>query len=191
MKKGLGFIILLIVMGSQSAWAHHRYFVGGTLAVATQKETNTDNLYYGLAGGVLGSHLRAGYSVEARLGFGLNQDSGTVDITSGPFIGDTVKFKARLDYYLTGLVRFDVAFMDDQAQLYGLLGLTQYEGSVESSSPVARPEGDFSGSDVSWGFGVSYDFLERVRIGLEWINLVDEPSVDVRFYGLRVTVPFG
>ncbi|HBC56611.1 MAG TPA: hypothetical protein DCZ03_05535, partial [Gammaproteobacteria bacterium] len=117
--------------------------------------------------------------------------SGTAQIISGVNAGDEVKFEARLDYYLSGLVRFDVDVLDDQAQLYGLLGLTQYEGSVESSSPAAKSEGDFSDSDVSWGFGFSYDFMNRVRIGLEWINLIDEPSVDIRFYGLRITIPFG
>lgn len=122
--------------------------------------------------GVLG--VRGGYyfnnyfSVEGRLGFGVADDTQSVDLPP------VVDLKVEQDYNI-GVYAVGHLPLSDRFKLYGLVGFTKAE--VTLSIPGASESSD--DTDFSYGAGVEFDMTKNWSLAAEYTSYISDGEVQV------------
>lgn len=124
-------------------------------------------------GGLLGLVLSPHWALEARMGFGLDEDRVNVG---------SVPADLELDYYASGLLK-GILPLAPRFAVYGLAGFTI--GKFRASTPALFV--DKWESDFSYGAGAEFGFLPAASLTLEWQRLFDRSgyNLDAASIGLN------
>ena len=163
-------------------------FVSGT-AVAGSTDKNYFGIQYGVAGydekGVsetfvptavilrLGHSFNSNFSVEARLGTGLDDDTQFV-----PELGvDGINATLELD---TIMAAYGVGHMDlaESISAYGMLGVSRVSATAAGQGFPASRESD-SESGFSYGAGVDVDVSDSVALNVEYTQYLNTSDADL------------
>lgn len=120
----------------------------------------------------LGAGLHRFMAVEARAGFGVNDDSQG---------GVTAEIDQFYSAFLKGMVP-----VHRNVSLYGLAGYSKVE--VSASGPLGSGSNDVE--DFSYGAGVAWHFNRNVSINAEWVSYVDKEDVEMDGVGLGASFSF-
>ncbi|MEQ9547671.1 MAG: porin family protein [Marinobacter sp.] len=135
-------------------------------------EENSDDVDVGTLSAKVGALATPFFGVEARAGFGVDDDSiGGVDVS--------------LDNFFGGYATLNLA-NESPATPYVILGLTRVE--LEAEGPLGTATED--DSDFSYGIGVNVEMAPQVSGNLEYMRYYDKDDVTVDGLGLGVTFNF-
>lgn len=178
MKKILVLIVLCVVFSGVNAFSNQgsNYF-GINLS-------RCDYSYDGMSGdfnplaviGKLGYCFHRNFAVEGRLGLGLTEDENDA-------YGHDVSMELDnlIGIYCKGF--FDI---DKKIQVYGLIGLTRAEGTVEGPG-FSDSDDD---NDLSYGIGIDFKIAYKLYIGLEYMNYLSKSDYDLDAIAVGVTKYF-
>lgn len=127
-------------------------------------------------GGLLGMVLSPHWAIEARMGFGLDDDR----INVGPVQADV-----ELDYYLSALAK-GILPLAPRFAVYGLAGFTIGKFRAGNASLVI----DKWESDFSYGAGAEFGFLPAASLTLEWQRMFDRSGYNLDAASIGVNFRF-
>jgi opacity protein-like surface antigen len=159
------------------------------LTVSPEGGPDLDLSALGIRGGY---YVNKYFSVEGRLAFGVGDDSVSevVDIGFGP---ETATLTFDLDYSL-GVYAVGHIPLTEQFQLYGLIGLTQHEVTVDASIPsLGSGSESYDDNDLSFGVGAEFDMTKNLSLGVEYVSYFTDGDIDGLKYdtdGLGITLNY-
>ena len=115
--------------------------------------------------GRLGYGILDNIAIEGRLGFGFTDDEININ---------GVEVDANIDQ-LAGVYGVGYIPLADQFSLYGLLGFSYGEGSVD----IAGLSFSDDDTDFSYGIGAQLDLTDNVSGYAEWVQYFDESDYEV------------
>ncbi len=126
----------------------------------------------GTLSGKVGAMVTPFFGVEARAGFGVDDDTiSGVEVSADNFFGG---------YATLNMVN------ESPMTPYVILGFTRFE--LEASGPGGSVSDD--DSDVSYGIGLNVDVAPQVAGNVEYMRYYDKDGVTVDGLGLGVTFSF-
>lgn len=150
-------------------------YYGGNLAFMDYSElgldANVTTLY-----GRIGKNWNDNFSGEARLGFGLTDD--TVEI-----LGEDVDLKLSnfMGAYVRGGAQVSEAFYP-----YAILGFTRIDAKVSGFGESVSD----SDTDVSFGLGADFNASPSVTLNLEYMNYYDKDGAELDAFSFGFTKAF-
>lgn len=178
MKKILGAIIVILVCSSINADANEgsKYF-GVNITRGEYSEDGISEDFNPVAViGKLGYCVHKNFAVEGRLGIGLMDDDKDIN-------GYDVSLE--LDS-LIGVYGKGFLDVNEKIQIYGLIGLTRAEGTVEASG-YSESDDD---TGLSFGIGIDFDLSNKTYIGLEYMSYLSKSDFDLSAIAIGVTKYF-
>jgi len=157
-----------------------RNYVGAVYTMLTASPEGLPDFDLSALGVRGGHYFNKYFSVEGRLAVGVGDDSlSTIgDVGFGP---ETVTLAIDLDYSL-GVYAVGHIPLTEQFQLYGLVGLTKQEITLEGcAASVGCDSEGFGDSDLSLGVGVEFDVTRNLSLGLEYISYLTDGDI----YGVK------
>lgn len=127
-------------------------------------------------GVTLGQVLSPHFAVEARMGFGMDEDQITVA---------SVPLDFELDYYFSGLLT-GILPLAPRFAVYGLAGFTI--GKFRASSPALFL--DKWEADFSYGAGAEFGFLPSTSLSAEWQRMFEGPDHEVDAFSVALNFRF-
>jgi len=169
-----------------------RGYVGAGYTMLTVSPEGGPDLDLSALGVRGGYYFNKYFSVEGRLAFGVGDDSVSevIDIGFGP---ETATLTFDLDYSL-GVYAVGHIPLTEQFQLYGLVGFTKHEITVDASIPSLGSDSEsFDDNDLSFGVGAEFDMTKNLSLGVEYVSYFTDGDIDGLKYdtdGLGITVNY-
>ena len=157
-------------------------YVGVGYGIATYSEDAISEEFNPTAlVGVLGANVTDNFSIEGRLGIGMQDD--TVNVAG---IAD---FKLGLDS-LIGVYGVGHINLNESSSVYGLLGISRIEGTI--SIPDFPEFGSSSDDDtgLSYGIGVDIGVGKNVALNIEYVQYLNKSDFDISAIGFGVKFGF-
>jgi len=130
--------------------------------------------------GRLGKNINDNFSIEGRLGIGLQDD--TVNI------GGIADVKLEIDSVI-GVYGVGHVNLNESSSIYGLLGLSRVEGTISLPDfPSAGSESDDE-TGLSFGVGADIGIGNNVALNIEYVQYLNKSDFDVS--ALAFGVKFG
>lgn len=179
--KTIPALVTLSLLGAASAPALadiYKTRTGGLYAGANYTfvdvEGNGLDSDLGTLSGKVGANITPFFGVEARAGFGVEDDSitATTDLSANAFYG--------------GYATLSLA-NESPATPYAILGFTRYELELDSQVFGETRDDD---SDLSYGLGVNLAINEALAGNLEYMRYFDKDDVTIDGIGVGLTVSF-
>jgi len=129
--------------------------------------------------GRFGANVNPNFAVEARLGFGLQDDTQSI-----------FGFDASLELdSLVGIYGVGSVNLGGMSSLYGVIGFTRIEGTASIPAiPGASSTDDET--DLSIGIGGNIGVSKTVALNIEYISYVSKSTFDLNALGLGIVVGF-
>jgi len=169
-----------------------RGYVGAGYTMLTVSPEGGPDLDLSALGVRGGYYFNKYFSVEGRLAFGVGDDSVSevIDIGFGP---ETATLTFDLDYSL-GVYAVGHIPLTEQFQLYGLVGITKHEVTVDAFIPsLGGGSESFDDNDLSFGVGAEFDMTKNLSLGVEYVSYFTDGDIDGLKYdtdGLGITVNY-
>jgi opacity protein-like surface antigen len=169
-----------------------RGYVGAGYTMLTVSPEGGPDLDLSALGVRGGYYFNKYFSVEGRLAFGVGDDSVSevIDIGFGP---ETATLTFDLDYSL-GVYAVGHIPLTEQFQLYGLVGFTKHEITVDASIPSLGSDSEsFDDNDLSFGVGAEFDMTKNLSLGVEYVSYFTDGDIDGLKYdtdGLGITLNY-
>ena len=169
-----------------------RGYVGAGYTMLTVSPEGGPDLDLSALGVRGGYYFNKYFSVEGRLAFGVGDDSVSevIDIGFGP---ETATLTFDLDYSL-GVYAVGHIPLTEQFQLYGLVGFTKHEVTVDASIPSLGSDSEsYDDNDLSFGVGAEFDMTKNLSLGVEYVSYFTDGDIDGLKYdtdGLGITVNY-
>ena len=129
--------------------------------------------------GRLGGHVNPNFSIEGRLGFGVQDDTQNIF-----GIDASLELDSLLGVYGVGHLNFAPS-----SSVYGLVGFTRVEGTASIPAiPGASATDDET--DLSIGVGADIGISDTVAFNIEYISYVSKSTFDLNALGLGLTIGF-
>ena len=132
----------------------------------------------------LGHNFMPEFSVEGRLGFGLQDDTQFESELGLDGIDATLELDSLVGLYAVGHVNLTESF-----SIYGVLGATRVEGTA-SLPDYPSVENSETNSGVSYGIGADLDVASNVALNIEYMQYLDKDTYDLGAIGLGVVYSF-
>lgn len=173
-------VALLAALASTTALADTagETYIGGQFAQITYDEDGFSEAEPTALIGRLGYFFADHFAIEARLGFGLSDDS----INASGFDVD-VEVDSMVGFYGLGNLP-----LNDVFSVYALAGLTRGELTADVDGYDASATADDSG--FSYGAGVQARFNESVSAHVEYMSYLDESDYSVSGLAVGLNVHF-
>ena len=155
--------------------ASDQAYIGAGVIFAGYEEPGADADII-VANARLGTALSEHVSVEARLGFGLMDD--TINVMG-------VDVDVQMNYMIGAYGRFGFNATDD-IYPYALVGYTR--GQIEASAGGFTAKS--SESDVSFGAGDDFKVNERVKVSAEYVSYLDKDGAEVSGPSISALIKF-
>lgn len=134
--------------------------------------------------GRFGYYFRPGFSVEGRLGVGLEDD--TQFLKEFGLNGLNAKFELDSILGVYGTAHFNLL---DAVSLYGLLGVTRVEATASVPGfPEAGSTDEKSG--FSYGFGADFSATKSLLVNIEYMRYLEKTNYDLDVLGAGVSFLF-
>lgn len=129
--------------------------------------------------GRLGGYVSPNFSIEGRLGFGVQDDTQNI------FGFDaTLELDSLMGVYGVGHLN-----LAPSSSVYGLVGFSRVEGTASIPSvPGASASEDET--DLSFGIGANIGFGNNVAFNIEYISYASKSTFDLNALGLGLTIGF-
>lgn len=171
-----------------------RGYVGAGYTMLTVSPEGGPDLDLSALGVRGGYYFNKYFSVEGRFAFGVGDDSLSVigDIGFGP---EPLSLTFDLDYSI-GVYAVGHIPLTEQFQLYGLVGITQHEVTIEAcAASVGCDSEGFDDSDLGFGVGAEFDMTRNLSLGVEYVAyFTDAEFEDLGFKydtdGLGITLNY-
>lgn len=150
-------------------------YAGLQYALVTYAEEGFDDVEPTALVGRIGTHINEYFSGEARLGFGLQDDSLDIRV-----FGGDAKVDLEVEY-LVGVYGVLQSRPQNGFSVYGVLGFSQAE--LKASAQGISVSDEESG--LSYGIGANYKWFN-----LEYMSYLDEASFEVTALSLGFLVEF-
>lgn len=162
MKK-LVLMLLVFVMSSTTAFAASNYW-GLDYSFVNYEESGGLDADVGVLSLKFGTYLNEYFAAEARVGFGIDDD--TVDVFGVP-----VEFE--VDNFIGVYMRAEMPH--DKVRPYAILGVTRGEATASAMGfSVSEDE-----TDLSYGAGVDFVIGEKAGIDVEYMQLIDKSDFEI------------
>lgn len=139
--------------------------------------------------GRFGHYLTDNFSIEARLGFGIGDDTTTFTVYD-PFFG-YVDVDVSLDLdTLFGVYAVGHLPLGNKASVYGLIGFTQGELTATASALGDSVSLSADESDLSYGIGAEFQLTDTATLNAEYTSFIDKEFFEVTGISLGLSVGF-
>lgn len=188
MKNKLIFIVLastlVFVTESTLAESEGETYVGVQYAVGNYSEDGISQDFNPTAlVGRFGRYFTPNFSIEARLGIGLQDDTQFLP-EFGSGLDATLELDTIIGAYATGHV--DIS---ESVSIYGVLGASKVKGTTRVPDfPGLRSTENNSG--LSYGAGVDVEVGNDVALNIEYLQYLDKPEYDLGVLGLGLVFSF-
>ena len=157
-------------------------YAGVQYAIATYSEDGfSEELNPTALVGLLGANISDNFSIEGRLGLGLQDD--TVNVAG---IADvSLEIDSLIGVYGVGHIN-----LNESSSVYGLLGLSRVEGTV--SLPDFPEFGSESDDDtgLSYGIGADIGIGNNVALNIEYVQYLNKSDFDISAFAFGVKFGF-
>ncbi|MCW8831660.1 MAG: porin family protein [Gammaproteobacteria bacterium] len=127
-----------------------------------------------------GGYINSNFSIEARLGFGLQDDTQFLPEFGVSGLDVTLELDSMMGFYATGRVD-----MTESSSIYGVLGVTDIEATaVVPQFPMAKSSHCKNGP--SYGIGVNVGFGKNTALNIEYMQYLDKSDFDLSAIGIGV-----
>ena len=189
MKNKLTLLILagalILVTRTGIAGSAGETYIGVQYGVVISEESISKDFNPTALIGRIGSYFHPNFSIEFRMGFGLQDDTQFI-----PEYGADGGLDATLDLdyirgiYGTGQIDFTKWF-----SIYGVLGASNVKATASIPSiPVL--EDSNSESSVSYGIGADIGIGSNVALNIEYMRYLDKHNIDFDVIGAGVVFSF-
>lgn len=167
----------IAMASTASAQDMYKSGVGGLYAGVNYTFMNADfdgagDADVGTLSGKVGVMATEYFGVEARAGFGVDDDR---------IGGSLVGLDAELDNFFGGYATFNMV-NESPVTPYAVLGFTRVETELGNSQ--------YDDSDFSYGAGVNFAFAQNLSANLEYMRYYDDSDVTLDGIGLGMQVNF-
>ena len=162
----LFFALLGMVFSSSSALAVGEYssYFGFDYMLTDFEDDAGTSVDLDAVSARFGSYLNKNVALEARLGFGVSDDTvNNVDFELDNFVG----------VYARGIIPYQTV------ELYGIIGMTRADLSVRPAASPAARLADGDETDLSYGLGLDFKIGERIAVGMEYMMLIDSSDYEL------------
>ena len=134
--------------------------------------------------GRFGGYLTPNFSLEGRLGLGLQDDTQFLPEFGASGRDVTLELDYILGVYGTGHIN-----LTESSSIYGLLGVSKVKGSasVPGLSALTATEDN---SDLSYGIGADIGLGSNVALNIEYVRYLDKSDFDFSVMGIGVVFSF-
>lgn len=190
MNKTIAGLALLVVSSVVSAEG----FYWGASINSTDTEITEADFQATAITGRIGKSLTPNFSLEARVGFGLDDDTHKLRDSSTEVLEETLK----VDNFIS-LLAIGKLPISDKLEIYGLAGLSRVDISFDSDFietingvDIETDSSSSSENDTSrtLGLGVNFGLSEDTQLNLEYTSLFDKDSVEISTISLGLTRNF-
>lgn len=133
--------------------------------------------------GRFGHYFHPNFSLEGRLGLGLQDDTQFL-----PELGGGLDATLELDYIL-GVYGKGSLNLTDSFSIYGVLGASEVKGTA-SLPGIPGIKGNESNSGVSYGIGADLGIGHNIALNLDYMQYLDKPDFDIGVIGLGIVFSF-
>lgn len=193
MKKLVAAIAALTVLGAGQATAEVTSYVGVAYTGFQYEEDlaglplNQSSVEFDVSAFTLkgGFQLNDYLALEARVGFGISDDSETLTGST------SVKSGLELNNYLGAYIKAGLP-LGEVFYPYVMAGVTRFdfEASATNLNNGFSARGDDSDNDVSFGVGADIRLGEHHTVNAEYANFYDKDSVEIDGFSLGYTYRF-
>ena len=155
-------------------------YAGVGYGVVTYEENDYPDLNPTVLVGRFGHYVADNVAIEARLGFGMSDDSTTVT---------GVNVSLDIDH-VYGIYAVGHLPVGKKASLYALVGYTHAQATATASVGGTSVSLSDSDSDVSYGIGAEYAFAKNVTAGIEYTSYIDKDTFSVSAAGVGISLGF-
>ena len=158
-------------------------YVGVQYGIGNYDEDGVDETFNPTALiGRFGYFFHPNFSVEGRLGFGLQDDTQSVPAFGG--IDATLDIDHVVGLYGTGHIN-----LTESISFYGVLGASSVEATASVPSLPGIEVSDDE-SSVSYGVGADFGIGKNIALNIEYMRYLDKSSYDLDMIGLGASYNF-
>jgi outer membrane immunogenic protein len=164
---------LLLVTTASIAGTEGENYVGAQYAVSYYNEDGISKEFNPtLAIGRFGHFFTPNFSIEGRLGFGLQDDTQFLP-EFGSGYDATLELDRLFGLYATGHIN-----ITESSSIYGVLGASKVKGTASVPS-FPSLESTEDNSSVSYGVGADIGIGSTVALNIEYIRYLDKSEFDL------------
>lgn len=130
----------------------------------------------------LGWNFMPGFSIEGRLGVGLQEDTQSLP----EFGGLDAELELDSIYGIYGTARLK---LNDSFSMYGVLGASQVKGTASLSDYPTEKQTE-TNSGVSYGVGADFAVGNDVAVNIEYMQYLDKPDYEIGAIALGVVFSY-
>ena len=130
-----------------------------------------------------GAFGTANLAIEGRAGFGIQDDTQTVDTTDGS-ADVKLELENLLGMYAVGHLNFG-----RNSSVYGVLGFTRIEAKVSAPAVPGLALSD-DDSDFSYGVGVGLGISKSIAVNIEYMSYYTKDAVDLNAAAIGLVFGF-
>ena len=173
---------LLLLTRTATAGSEGEYYFGLQYGVGDYDEDGISETYNPtLLTARLGGYLTPNFAIEGRLGSGMEDDTHKL-----PEFGNN-NFSLELDSML-GVYGTGHFNLSETSSIYGVLGVSQVEGTA--SLPDFSLESSEDNSGISYGIGVDIGFGSSWALNIEYMRYLDEDDFNLDLGSIGATYRF-
>lgn len=127
-----------------------------------------------------GGYIIPNVSIEARLGFGVQDDTQFQPEYGVSGLDVSMELESIMGLYATGRVD-----LTESASVYGVLGVSCVEATAKAPEfPIATSTNCETGP--SYGAGFNVDFAEKISLNIEYMKYLDKSDIGLSAVGIGV-----
>jgi len=189
MKYKLTFIILTsaLMLFSKIAMADplNQYYLGVQYAVVDYNEQGFSKSFSpSLLVGRFGKKINSNFSVEARMGLGVQDDTKFLPELGVSGLDASLELDSMVGLYATGHINFT-----ESSSIYGVLGISRINGSAKVPQFPASKSSRCN-NDGSYGIGADIGLGDNVALNIEYMQYLDKSDFDLGAIAVGVVLDF-
>jgi opacity protein-like surface antigen len=175
------FALMTIPAFASAQDAAPKAYVGGNYVFVTYDEDGfAEDIDMGALVAKVGAKINPYVSAELRAGFGVADDSATVNGVTG---------EIEVDYLVGG---YGVLGIPNETPVYPyvVLGFTKGELTASVRGPGGSASASASETDFSYGVGANFDVSTNVQMNAEYMNYIDKDGAEISGISLGASYLF-
>jgi len=161
--------------------ATDKAYVGANYVFATYEEDGfAEDIDLGALVGKVGAKINPYVSAELRAGFGVSDESASVNGVTG---------EIELDYLVGGYALFGLP-NETPIYPYVVLGYTKGELTASITGPGGSASASASESDFSYGAGANFALNDNVLMNAEYMQYIDKDGAEISGFSVGASYLF-
>ncbi len=169
--------------GVNFAFLKHKFSGGSASGDGVTVSIDDTTLNYTALIGRIGAQFHENLSAEARLGFGISDDTHDFTATVNGSTA-TYTYDSKIDNLYGGYLRVGASV--EKFYPYLLVGWTELDQKIT----VLGSTSNDSGSDFSYGIGTDIHVSDNISANLEWVNYYDKGNHEISGFLIGIVSSF-